>query len=148
MQGLQGLHLPGSVAAVHGLSCSSAGISPDQGPNLCLLHWQADSVPPSHRGSAPPALLVGMSSQAQSVCTPLCVVDCHNHHRGPPAGGREHRSGCDRRGRGREEAKHSEGRNQQSVLQRSKSGGHQLPPHQRALHHMAVFFSQIENLLS
>ena len=34
----------GSVAVVHGLSCSVAcGIFPDQGLNLCLLHWQADS---------------------------------------------------------------------------------------------------------
>ena len=29
----------------HGLSCSSAcGIFLDQGSNLCLLHWQADST--------------------------------------------------------------------------------------------------------
>ena len=28
----------------HGLSCSEAcGIFPDQGSNLCPLHWQADS---------------------------------------------------------------------------------------------------------
>ena len=28
----------------HGLSCSTArGIFPDQGSNLCPLHWQADS---------------------------------------------------------------------------------------------------------
>ena len=34
----------GSVVAVHGLSCSAAcGIFPDQGSNLCSLHWQADS---------------------------------------------------------------------------------------------------------
>ena len=24
---------------------------PDQGSNLCLLHWQADSLPLSHQGS-------------------------------------------------------------------------------------------------
>ena len=30
----------------HGLSCSTAcGIFPDQGSNLCPLHWQADSYP-------------------------------------------------------------------------------------------------------
>ena len=34
------------------LSCSTAcGIFPDQGLNLCLLHWQADSLPLSHQGS-------------------------------------------------------------------------------------------------
>ena len=42
----------GSVAVVLGLSCSTAcGIFPDQGLNLCLLHWQADSLPLSHQGS-------------------------------------------------------------------------------------------------
>ena len=36
----------------HGLSYSTAcGIFPDQGPNLCLLHWQADSLPLSHLGN-------------------------------------------------------------------------------------------------
>ena len=34
----------GSVVVAHGLSCSAAcGILPDQGPNPCSLHWQADS---------------------------------------------------------------------------------------------------------
>ena len=38
---------------VHGLSCSSAcGIFPDQGSNQPLLHWQVDSLPQSHQGSA------------------------------------------------------------------------------------------------
>ena len=33
-----------SVAVVHGLDCPMAcGIVPDQGLNLCPLHWQADS---------------------------------------------------------------------------------------------------------
>ena len=33
-----------SVVVVHGLDCPMAcGIFPDQGLNLCLLHWQADS---------------------------------------------------------------------------------------------------------
>ena len=33
-----------SVVVAHGLSCSAAcGIFPDQGSNLCPLHWQADS---------------------------------------------------------------------------------------------------------
>ena len=35
----------------HGLSCSAAcGIFPDQGSDLRLLHWQADSLPLSHQG--------------------------------------------------------------------------------------------------
>ena len=34
-----------SVAVAHGLSCFfTCGIFPDQGSNLCLLHWQADSI--------------------------------------------------------------------------------------------------------
>ena len=43
----------GSLVTVHGLSCFSAsGIFPDQDLNLCLLHWQADSLPLSHQGSS------------------------------------------------------------------------------------------------
>ena len=39
-----GSRCTGSVVVVHGLSCSAAcGIFPDQGLNLCPLHWQADS---------------------------------------------------------------------------------------------------------
>ena len=42
----------GSVVVAHGLSCSTAcGIFPDQGSNLCPLHWQADSQPLRHQGS-------------------------------------------------------------------------------------------------
>ena len=42
----------GSIATANGLSCSTAcGIFPDLGPNPCLLHWQADSLPPGHPGS-------------------------------------------------------------------------------------------------
>ena len=38
------LQSTGSVFMVHRLSCSAArGIFPDQGMNLCPLHWQADS---------------------------------------------------------------------------------------------------------
>jgi len=33
------------------LPFSSPGDLPDQGLNLCLLHWQADSLPLSHQGS-------------------------------------------------------------------------------------------------
>ena len=43
-RGLQQLWHAGSVVVAHGLCCSTAcGIFPDQGSNLCPLHWQADS---------------------------------------------------------------------------------------------------------
>ena len=42
----------GSVVVAHGPSCSAAcGILPDQGSNLCPLHWQADPQPLRHQGS-------------------------------------------------------------------------------------------------
>ena len=42
----------GSEFAAQGFSFSMAcGIFLDQRSNLCLLHWQADSLPPSHQGS-------------------------------------------------------------------------------------------------
>ena len=42
----------GSVVVAHGPSCSTAcRIFPDQGSNLCPLHWQADSQPLRHQGS-------------------------------------------------------------------------------------------------
>ena len=42
----------GSVVVVHGLSCFTAcGIFLDQVSNLCLLHWQVDSLPLSHEES-------------------------------------------------------------------------------------------------
>ena len=42
----------GSVVVAHGPSCSAAcGIFPDQGSNLCPLHWQANSQPLHHQGS-------------------------------------------------------------------------------------------------
>ena len=41
-----------SVVAAHRLSCSLAcGIFPDQGSNLCTLHWQADAYPLHHQGN-------------------------------------------------------------------------------------------------
>ena len=41
-----------SAVVGHGLSCSTArGIFLDQGLNLCLLRWQADSSPLSHQGN-------------------------------------------------------------------------------------------------
>ena len=37
----------GSVVVARGLSCPVAcGVFPDQGLNLCPLHWQADSESP------------------------------------------------------------------------------------------------------
>ena len=62
-QGLQGaqdlvvvaprLSSTGPVVVEHWLSCSMAcAIFPDQGSNLCLLHWQAGSLPLSHQGSS------------------------------------------------------------------------------------------------
>ena len=38
-----------------GVGCHSLlqGIFPDQGWDLCLLHWQADSLPLSHQGILP-----------------------------------------------------------------------------------------------
>ena len=42
----------GSAVVAHGPTCSAAcGIVPDQGSNLCPLHWQADSQPLRHQGS-------------------------------------------------------------------------------------------------
>ena len=42
----------GSVVVAHGPSRSAAcGIFPDQGSNLCPLHWQADPQPLRHQGS-------------------------------------------------------------------------------------------------
>ena len=42
----------GSAIVAHGPSCSAAcGILPEQGSNLCPLHWQADSQPLRHHGS-------------------------------------------------------------------------------------------------
>ena len=42
----------GPAIVAHGPSCSAAcGILPDQGPNPCPLHWQADSQPLRHQGS-------------------------------------------------------------------------------------------------
>ena len=47
-----GLFSAGSVVVVHGLSCSGAcGTFPDQGSNLCPLHWQVDSYPLCHQGN-------------------------------------------------------------------------------------------------
>ena len=56
-----GSRCAGSVVVAHGPSCSAArGILPDQGPNPCLLHWQADSQPLHHQGSPRPSFTLQM----------------------------------------------------------------------------------------
>ena len=51
-----------SAAVAHGPSCSAAcGILPDQGSNLCPLHWQADSQPLRHQGSPLPFFLMNLA---------------------------------------------------------------------------------------
>ena len=46
------LQSTGSAVVAHGLNCCTAcGVLLVQGPNLCLLHWQADSLPLSHQGN-------------------------------------------------------------------------------------------------
>ena len=48
----RGSRRSGSAVVAHGPSRSAAcGILPDQGPNPCPLHWQADSQPLRHQGS-------------------------------------------------------------------------------------------------
>ena len=57
------LGMTGRLKDNNGLICSAArGIFPDRGLNLCLLHWQADSLPLSHQGS-PRCLLAPISEQ-------------------------------------------------------------------------------------
>ena len=59
-----GLYPPGS--SVHGIFQASVlewipfslGIFQPQGLNLCLLHWQADSLPLSHQGSPYPFIFL------------------------------------------------------------------------------------------
>ena len=49
----------GSVVVPYRLSCSipACGIFPDQGSDLCLLHWQADSLSLSYQSSPVPCIL-------------------------------------------------------------------------------------------
>ena len=59
----------GSVPVAHGPSCSVAcEIFPDQGSNLCPLHWQADSQPLHHQGSSSAPLL------EETVFSPLYIL--------------------------------------------------------------------------
>ena len=53
----------GSVVVAHGPSCFPVcGIFPDQGSNLCPLHWQADSQPLRHQGSPQLTLYSGLAN--------------------------------------------------------------------------------------
>ena len=72
------------MVVVHGLSCSTAcGIFPNQGLNLCLLHWQVDSLLLSPQGSLltvifntliPSSWVVSRTETAQREWTLTCVV--------------------------------------------------------------------------
>ena len=70
----------GSVIMAHGPSRSAAcGIFPDQGSNLCPLHWQADSQPLCHQGS--PICIIFRFQIAVisfSICCPLTCFTKHN----------------------------------------------------------------------
>ena len=54
----------GSPTDIRRLNCPGArGILPDQGPNPCPRHWQADSQPADHRGSPLESSSANVSSQ-------------------------------------------------------------------------------------
>ena len=58
----------GSATVAHGPSRSAAcGILPDQGSNLCPLHWQADSQPLRHQGSPLIVILICISMMNNSI---------------------------------------------------------------------------------
>ena len=64
----------GSVIVMHGLCCSKAyRISLDQGSNLCLLYWQADSLPLDDQESPDLNFL-----SCVCVCTYI-IVSKHTH---------------------------------------------------------------------
>ena len=90
----------GSVVVAHGLSCSKAcGIFPDQGLNLCPLHWQVASHPLYHQGSPTISLLCSPFSMPQSFYSfpnrefsSLCYLVTFSTIRGGDRGG--HRERC------------------------------------------------------
>ena len=53
---------------VMGCRCLPQGIFSIQGSNLCLLHWQADSLPQSHKGS--PSIQLHLFYYFISLCFP------------------------------------------------------------------------------
>ena len=60
----------GSIVMVHRFRCSAAcGIFLDQGSNPCLLHWQVDSLPPSHQGN----LQMGIYSHESNLLSLLLI---------------------------------------------------------------------------
>ena len=76
----------------------ACGIFPDQGPNPCLLHWQADSLPLSHQGSPIlcPAIKTSKSLLITAQCPPVGKTgpSCERHRiarHGP--GQKRHRLG-------------------------------------------------------
>ena len=74
----------GSIIVTHGFSCSVAcGIFPDQGSSLCLLHWQADSVPQSHQGS-PLFHFLSVSTVAAAKSLQSCPTLCDPIDGSPP----------------------------------------------------------------
>ena len=74
---LPGLQCTGSTIVAPGLSCSSAcGIFPDQGQNLCLLHWQVDSSPLSHQGSPKWLLLTHLVCLGNSLISVAYCASC------------------------------------------------------------------------
>ncbi|KAJ8789239.1 hypothetical protein J1605_022174 [Eschrichtius robustus] len=71
--GSTGSRRAGSVIVAHGPSCSAAcGIFPDQGSNLCPLHWQADSQPLRHQGSPQRGILTDFAGFLPA--TPLVPI--------------------------------------------------------------------------
>ena len=66
----------GSAVAAHRLSCSVVcGVFPDQGSNSCLLRWQVDSLPLSHKGS-PKSHLLSFNKHLFSICcVPRAIAD-------------------------------------------------------------------------
>ena len=66
----------GSVVVAHGLSCSVAcGVFPEQGSNLCPLHWQVDSYPLHHWGSPSPLFLKARILGWQSFVLPFSILN-------------------------------------------------------------------------
>ena len=47
-----GLRAQSQKLCCTGVAALACGIFPDQGSNPCLLHWQADSYPPSNQRSS------------------------------------------------------------------------------------------------